>query len=129
VTYNVLVLACIQQEQYKLADKLYHQALSKNMDFVHLRTLILKLYCCIDRIENTIKLFKQMKQQYTLKSVIYNIMISGCVKAREFEMVEKMYTEFVQSNNTVSVKLDNTIINIYCIINRYYKVLHHFQNM
>jgi pentatricopeptide repeat protein len=128
-TYNVLVSACIRQEQYELAEELYHQALSENVDYVHLRTSILKLYCRTDRIENAIQLFEQMKQKYTLGSVTYNIMISGCIKAKEFEMAENLYTEFVQSNNAVSVELDNTILNMYCITNRYHEALHHFQNM
>jgi pentatricopeptide repeat protein len=126
VTFTILISECTKAGRFADAYHLYSEILRDGMSQdVELINTVLNMYCANDRINDAVKIFDNMPV-HTL--ITYNIILSGCTKAKRFDIADEIYSKLSHAN-LQSVEIGTALIKMYCSSGRIDNALQIFNSM
>lgn len=133
IIHNSMLDACVMCKKYEKMEEIYNNIRNKaiNEEYSPLPDIItystvIKGYCKNNEINKAFDIYeflKQQKKDIPLDEVIYNSILDGCVKTKEFKKAESIADEMIKNKIEFSNVTYSILVKLYANQNQNEKAL------
>jgi pentatricopeptide repeat protein len=119
--FIVLINGYTEAKQYEPALDIYNTWRGFHRDqTIYMYSTILKLFSAAGDFENVQSVWDEMKsKEVEVNTVIFGLLINGCVEAGKFDLAMSVYRDYQQQNLKADTYMWNVIIKLFCATGDY----------
>jgi pentatricopeptide repeat protein len=111
IIYTVLLSGCTNAKALNKAMLIYSQIMNTNVErSTNLQTAIIKMLCENKMVKKALSMISQV----TPDAMLYNVLISACVKQNRLNEAEDLHNALKRDRIPLSALLLNIILNMHC---------------
>ncbi len=129
--YLVLLNGCLNNEKHEIAEEVYQTMTNSGIDWtLELANTMIKMFCVTNRTKQAVETFDSMvSRDIQPNEVTYNILISGCTNAYDYELATDIHSRMTKSGIQLNLELTTTLMKFYCETGNMDKAINLFRSM